>query len=95
MTPPTAADRRRRNEPLPPELVRPHRARLDPRHPDAPTIEAVHARAVADGADGYIDPTSGMFCFTAAYHWDKGECCDLGCRHCPWLDADGRLGAPG
>lgn len=82
--------RRRRGEPLPAALVDPHPDRA-PASPDA--IEA-HRQAVAEGADGYVDPATGLFCFTAAYHWDKGRCCDLGCRHCPWIDADARLAAP-
>ena len=82
-----ATARRRRGDPLPAALVDPH----DARSPGSTAALQAHRRAVADGADGYVDPDTGMFCFTAAYHWAKGACCDLGCRHCPWLDADRRL----
>jgi len=26
--------------------------------------------------------------FTAAYHLKRGYCCNSGCRHCPYRDAD-------
>lgn len=94
-TPPDAAALRRSGHPLPDELLAPHPSRFDADHPAAEAALSAHRRAVADGVDGYVDPITGFFCFTAAYHWDKGSCCELGCRHCPWLDADARLaGAP-
>ncbi|HUG86249.1 MAG TPA: DUF5522 domain-containing protein [Euzebya sp.] len=82
---------RRAGQPLPDALVDPHPQRLDPTTAGAEVVVAAHRAAVADGADGYADPLTGLFSFTAAYHWAKGECCELGCRHCPWLDADDRL----
>ncbi len=85
-----AAERlRRQGSPLPAALVDPHPDRIDA----AACARALpaHRQAVADGADGYVDPSSGLFCFTAGYHWAKGTCCELGCRHCPWIDADARL----
>jgi hypothetical protein len=47
-------------------------------------IEAAHDLAVANGEDGYLDPASGLFVFTAAYLTARGTCCDSGCRHCPY-----------
>jgi hypothetical protein len=44
-----------------------------------------HAKAVADGADGYDDPTTGLFVFTSAF-LSQRACCDNGCRHCPYSD---------
>lgn len=82
-----AEARRRRGEALPAGLVDAHPARSS----GSPGARRAHRQAVADGADGYVDPDTGLFCFTAAYHWAKGACCELGCRHCPWLDADRRL----
>lgn len=84
---------RRAGHPLPDALVDPHPLRLDPTSPGAEAVVAAHREAVDDGADGYADPMTGLFSFTAAYHWDKGECCELGCRHCPWIDADARMDA--
>lgn len=84
-----ASRRRRAGEPLPAELVAPHPARFTG-PADHPALVA-HAEAVEDEADGYVDPASGLFSFTARYHWEKGRCCEMGCRHCPWLDADARL----
>ena len=45
---------------------------------------AAHERAVRAGADGYDDPETGLFVFTAAYLAARGTCCDSGCRHCPY-----------
>ncbi|CAN5459941.1 hypothetical protein BH23ACT9_BH23ACT9_23810 [soil metagenome] len=86
---------RRVGHPLPDALVDPHPLRLDAGVPGSADAAAAHRHAVADGADGYVDPASGLFCFTAEYHWNKSECCELGCRHCPWIEADERLAAPG
>ncbi len=27
---------------------------------------------------------NGLIVFTAAYHRQRGFCCQSGCRHCPW-----------
>jgi len=43
-----------------------------------------HDAAVANGATGYLDPTSGLFVMTAVSLWAKGHCCTSGCRHCPF-----------
>ena len=48
------------------------------------TERAAHEQAVRDGADGYADPTTGLFVFTAAYLAARGTCCDSQCRHCPY-----------
>jgi len=32
----------------------------------------------------YIDPLSGLSCFTAYAHLKRGECCGKACRHCPY-----------
>jgi hypothetical protein len=36
-----------------------------------------------DLEDFYID-ADGNTVFTAAYHLKRGNCCDNGCRHCPY-----------
>jgi hypothetical protein len=41
---------------------------------------------MAAGELGYLDPDTGLFVQTAATLADRGECCDQGCRHCPYLD---------
>jgi hypothetical protein len=33
--------------------------------------------------DFYLD-ADGNTVFTAAYHLKRGNCCDNGCRHCPY-----------
>ena len=43
-----------------------------------------NAEAIAQGLDGYLDPESGLFVFTSAYHLKRGTCCESGCRHCPY-----------
>jgi hypothetical protein len=50
----------------------------------------LHDAAVHSGTDGYIDPNTGLFVFTAAYHLARGTCCDSGCRHCPFAH-DGHM----
>ena len=82
----TAPDR-----PLPAPLAVPDPARLDPARPDYRAVLAAHARALDAGEDGYLDPATGNWVFTAASLWDRGSCCDRGCRHCPYLDQARRL----
>ncbi len=48
------------------------------------TERAAHEQAMRDGAEGYADPTTGLFVFTAAYLAARGTCCDSQCRHCPY-----------
>lgn len=48
-------------------------------------ILAAHAAALAVGEDGYFDPISGLWVFTAAYLASR-DCCDNKCRHCPYVD---------
>lgn len=72
-------------EALPDALVVPHPDRLGVSTPRRDEILACHAAACAAGADGYIDPVSGRWVFSATYLWRRGTCCDSGCRHCPYL----------
>jgi hypothetical protein len=48
-------------------------------------VQAAHDRAVLAGEEGYTDPATGFFVFTAAYLEARGTCCDSGCRHCPYV----------
>lgn len=66
-------------------LTEPHPSRLDASRPDRQAILAAHATAMASGDDGYIDPSSDLFVFTAAWLAERSSCCDTGCRHCPYL----------
>lgn len=70
--------------PLPPARRLPLRARLSPDDPAYPATVAAHEAAMAAGQDGYLDPRTRLFVFTAAHHWDRGTCCESGCRHCPY-----------
>jgi hypothetical protein len=47
-------------------------------------VLARHRAAVEAGEPGYVDPATGYLVFTAAHHRARGECCDQGCRHCPY-----------
>ena len=71
--------------PLPDELCKPHPARLPPSTAGYDEILAAHENAIAKGEPGYLDPVTGLFVMTAVYLWERGECCDSGCRHCPYL----------
>jgi hypothetical protein len=51
-------------------------------------VTAAHDAAVASGRDGYLDPETGSFVFTAAALAAKGACCGSGCRHCPYPEED-------
>jgi hypothetical protein len=81
-----------RDDPLPAPLAVPDPGRLDPSRPDYRAILAAHGRALDAGEEGYLDPSTGWWCFTAAYLWSRGACCDSGCRHCPYLHQAERLG---
>lgn len=63
----------------------PHPSRLPLDHPDKAAIMAAHNAALETGEDGYLDPATGYFVFTAAFLADRGTCCDSGCRHCPYV----------
>jgi Family of unknown function (DUF5522) len=70
---------------LPTELLRPHPERLDPADPGYDEILAAHQAAVAQGQLRYRDPHTGLWVMTAVKHWRRGFCCEVGCRHCPYL----------
>jgi len=70
---------------LPDELRAPHPARLPTTTPGYDVIIAAHETAIVNGESGYLDPVTGLFAMTAAYLWERGECCDSGCRHCPYV----------
>ena len=63
----------------------PNRLPLD--HPQRDEVLARHDRALAAGMSTYLDPVTGWIVFTADYLDDRGYCCSVGCRHCPWADA--------
>ncbi len=64
----------------------PHPDRLALEHPRRQQIMDLHAAAVDAQQPGYIDPDSGLFVLTAAYHLERGSCCHNGCRHCPYVE---------
>jgi hypothetical protein len=71
--------------PLPEELLTPHPERLLRTRRDYALILERHAAAVAANRESYVDPATGHQVFTARVLWERGYCCDLGCRHCPWI----------
>ncbi len=75
---------------LPPQLRAPHPDRLAWDHPARDRILAAHEAALSAGDAGYLDPVTGLFVLTAGYLWDRGFCCESGCRHCPYVDRDTR-----
>jgi uncharacterized protein DUF5522 len=72
-------------EPLPEELLVPHRRRLSPNTPGYEEILALHLEAIGRGDECYRDPLSGLTTMTAVFLWERGYCCYSGCRHCPWV----------
>ena len=65
----------------------PLESRLAPSHPRYAEIIAAHDAALEHGEDGYVDPVSGWWVFSAAHLLDRGDCCANGCRHCPYAEA--------
>ena len=63
----------------------PHPSRLADDDPKRGDILAAHQAARRAGAAGYADPATGYLVLTADYLAGRGECCDQGCRHCPYL----------
>jgi hypothetical protein len=66
-------------------LEKPDRRRLSERHPHYDDILEAHAAAMARGESFYCDPATGLSVLTAGYLAGRGECCEAGCRHCPYL----------
>ncbi len=52
--------------------------------PEPPKWLKLHEQAMAEGKMCYLDPVLGYSVFTAAYHLERGFCCESGCRHCPY-----------
>ena len=68
-------------------LTEPRADRLDRAHPLAAAALAAHAAALEAGAATYRDPISGYRVLTARTLADRGACCTLGCRHCPYVSS--------
>lgn len=71
---------------LPVDRRLPHPDRLPVDTPGYDAIIAAHEQAMTAGEDAYTDPRTGYFVMTATYLWDRGTCCDNGCRHCPYVE---------
>jgi hypothetical protein len=67
------------------DLRTPHPSRLPATHPHYARIVAAHDEALDHGEDGYVDPATGWWVFSAAHLLDRGHCCENGCRHCPFV----------
>ena len=66
-------------------LSEPRADRFDRSQPQACEALAAHAAALAAGEATYRDPITGYRVLTARTLADRGTCCGLGCRHCPYL----------
>ena len=67
------------------DLNEPLESRLDPSREDYDAILEAHALAMAEERNGYFDPKTGAWVFTALAHANRGYCCGNGCRHCPYV----------
>lgn len=56
----------------------------------SPEAQRAHDAAVARGQLGYMDPETGLFVMTELYLKQRGQCCESGCRHCPYGFHDAR-----
>ena len=70
------------------DWITPHPDRLPPDQPRRVEMLARHAAAMDAGQAGYDDPDTGLFVLTAAFHMERGTCCNNGCRHCPYVGED-------
>ena len=66
-------------------FTEPSEVRLPLEVPGRDAILAAHNEALAADEDGYFDPATGLWVFTAEYLASR-ECCDNKCRHCPYVD---------
>ena len=78
--------------PLPEDRRLPHPARLDARRLDYQEIIRRHEAAMTRLDATYQDPATGLHVFTALALWERGYCCDSGCRHCPFLQREPAAG---
>lgn len=69
------------------DWANPDPSRLSPAHAQYDVIVERHAEALAAGLPSYADPLSGLRVFTAGFLARRGECCDSGCRHCPFVSS--------
>lgn len=67
-------------------LNEPHESRLPADHPRRTEILDAHRDALATGSPTYADPETGLMVFTAAHLAAAGQCCESGCRHCPYIE---------
>ena len=67
-------------------LAVPHAARLSFDDPYYAAIIVAHDTALAAGDDGYNDPATGLYVFTAEFLARSDMCCEAHCRHCPYID---------
>jgi hypothetical protein len=51
-------------------------------------IRRAHDDAVRRGDPTYADPETGYLVFTAVTLQERGECCERGCRHCPYSEGE-------
>lgn len=72
-------------EPLPDWALIPHPDRCFRANPHYDEILRRHAEALAKAEPTYVDPATGYLVFTARFLWQRGYCCETGCRHCPYL----------
>lgn len=57
---------------------------LDPASQKTDDIEDAHLAACRRGETLYLDPATGLSCFTEVAHLQRGVCCGNRCRHCPY-----------
>lgn len=65
-------------------LTEPRADRFDRDQPLAGEALAAHAAAMTAGQPTYKDPITGYRVLTARTLAERGTCCGLGCRHCPY-----------
>jgi hypothetical protein len=61
-----------------------HQTGSNPDDKLTPDVVDAHRSALARGAEGYLDPRTGLYVMTAGTLRARGKCCGSGCRHCPY-----------
>ena len=61
-----------------------HVTRLKEDFPGFNEIMMRHREAIEKDEDYYIDPETGLVVFTSLFLYNRGYCCESGCRHCPY-----------
>ena len=73
-----------RKLPMPGAFV-PSKDRFNYSDPNAKARLEAYLDSLERGSDFYFDVPSGFLVMNALKHIKRGDCCNSGCRHCPYV----------